>query len=202
MTKRTLTQIKRAEPTKMKGSWTYSKLQIDLDKLKQLRVAIYDNEPTAKHSAVNGRYRAELQLWTDTDITQTRGDYKLVNKLSNWSTFRLNQYKKEDDVNAVWYQEVCAKIKDLTQELSTADTTVVACPLGARQNNADGQQGYAHVPKMILAYITNGDTHIARLFLDDIDPFDIDILQETPVASGNDGREAICRYERMEVACG
>ena len=54
---------------------------------------------------------------------------------------------------------------------------------------------------MVMAYITNGETHIARVFLDDIEPFDIDITNSVPLEMGNDGREGICRYERMEVSC-
>ena len=200
MTKRTLKvkQTTNNTDTKTQGSWKYNKLQIDLDKLKQIRVAIYDNEPGEKHQRANGRYRAELQLWCDKDISEVKGEYKLVNKLSNWSNFRQNQYKKDDDVYADWYKENVAFVKEYMAEHH--DVTVLACPLGAQQNNADGQRGYAHVPKYMLMYITDGISHACKLFMDDLE-HNIQLNEETPVGEGNDGRPAICYYQREEVAC-
>lgn len=193
---RTLTPIKQSTPlTTDKATWNYNKIEIDLDKLKGIRVGVYDNAPTKPHGANdNSRYRIELQLWTDGDpTTQLKGDYKLVNKLQNWKHFRQNQYKKAEDTHAEWYKQKVGQVKDLIQEHH--ECTVIASPLGARQNNADGQCGYAHVPEFLAVYMTNGATQIVKLFMEDIE-HDIELTNKSDCPEGNNGKAAQLHWER------
>lgn len=56
---------------------------------------------------------------------------------------------KQDQYRS-WYVKTVSDVRDTNQGLGSDAVTMAAC-LGMRQNNADGQRGYAHVPEWAFA---------------------------------------------------
>lgn len=142
--------------------WEYHKTRIDTSKITGIKVTVYDNSPDIKPVYEDGRYKAKVQIWSGDRSHADTSSYEITNKLGQFKTFKNNLYKQ--DKYRDWYVKTVREVQtDI--EIMGADLKLnLAACLGMRQNNADGQRGYAHVPEWAFALYHDGNKPLGKLY--------------------------------------
>jgi len=155
----------------------YSNLTIPVTEIKALRYALYDNKPAPTHFYEDGRYKAELQIWTeDTDKCQ----FILRNYLKPYKSYRNNLYKKQDDPYKDWYASEANKAKDLAMTFGT-DNLVLHTNLGfqARHEAHDNQYCFRIQPEYAMHVMINDDKLVMQSSIHNFDlPTEITYYKE------------------------
>jgi len=156
------------DATSTDKNWEYALTQIDTTKITQLRVALYDNAPKLNHFFEKSRYRAELQLWTDKPHNG-ESNYKLFSYMSNFKSFKNNQWKASNDAHKDWYTREVDRAKNLAQEYS-ADATVAHCCLSMNKLHSghnNGSFGQYNMPRYALHMLGIKDKIVCQLSIEE-----------------------------------
>ena len=158
----------QTETTSTDKNWEYALTQIDTTKITQLRVALYDNAPKLNHFFEKSRYRAEVQLWTDKPHN-AESNYKLFSYMSNFKSFKNNQWKASNDQHKDWYVREVGRAKVLNEEYS-ADATIGHCCLSMNKLHSgwdNGSFGQYNMPRYSMHMLATEDNIVCQLSIED-----------------------------------